>query len=140
MAPQFTEAVAQAFEQAFQYAQGHHHTEIGENHLLFAFFSEPKGYFQAFASANNLNVQDLLSTLEFQLKKVPVFSGPAQQPAVSQSMQMRIAEAQTIAKKWNDAYISSDHFLLAFWQQAGEPFASWKKGSSLSVKEVEARI
>ncbi|HSW86256.1 MAG TPA: AAA family ATPase [Rhabdochlamydiaceae bacterium] len=140
MAPQFTEAVAQAFEQAFQYAQGHHHTEVGENHLLFAFFSEPQGYFQTFASANNLNVQDLLSTLEFQLKKVPVFSGPAQQPAVSQSMQMRIAEAQTIAKKWNDAYISSDHFLLAFWQQAGEPFASWKKGSSLSVKEVEARI
>ena len=140
MAPQFTEAVSQAIEEAFQNAQEHHHTEVTENHLIHAFFSDPQGYFSTFASSYDLNIKELITSLELHLKKLPIFSGASQSPSISQSLQMRISEAQALSKKWNDTYISSDHMLLVFWQHAGEPFATWKKASSLSLKEVEVRI
>ncbi|MES2345675.1 MAG: AAA family ATPase [Chlamydiota bacterium] len=140
MAPQFTEAVTTAIEQAFLFAEEHKHTELTENHLLLALLSEPQGYFQTFAAGANLNVQTLINALEKELKKVPTFSGTPQRPTTSHNLQARISEAEKIAKKWSDSYISSDHILFAFWQNAGEPFASWKKDSGLFDKEVEEKI
>jgi len=140
MAPQFTEAVASALSDAFQEAQEHQHTEVTENHLLHALLSDPQGYFQALASTVNLNAKELQDKLEEQLKRAPVYEGKSEQPALSPYLQARITEAQSFAKKWNDSYISSDHLLLAFWQNAGEPFASWRKKSGLSLKEVEEKI
>lgn len=140
MAPQFTEAVANAIEQAFQDAQEHNHTELTENHLLLAFFTDPQGYFQTFAASIQLNPKILIAALEEHLKKVPTFSENPQRPTVSIQLQNRISEAQTLAKKWNDSYVSSDHFLYVFWQSAGEPFASWKKEVHLTLKEIEERI
>lgn len=140
MAPQFTEAVATAIDEAFQKAQELHHTEITESHLLLAFFSDPQGYFQTFALSVGLDPQLLIPALEKEIQRTPVFSGNPQPPTPSSELQKRIAEAQTIAKKWNDSYLSSDHFLLAFWQNAKEPFATWKKNCKLSLKEIEERI
>lgn len=140
MAPQFTEAVAAALEEAFQKAQELNHTQVTENHLLLSFFADPQGYFQTFASSAGLNPHSLIQALEKEVKHTPVFTGGAQSPALAPELQKRIAEAQAIAKKWNDTYLSSDHFLWAFWQNAKEPFASWKKGNKLSLKEVEERI
>jgi ATP-dependent Clp protease ATP-binding subunit ClpB len=140
MAPQFTEAVANVFEQAYQNALEHKHTEVTENHLILSFFSDPQGYFSTFAQANKLSLQSLIDALQIHLKKLPVFSSTPQSPTLSPQLQNRIAEAQAIAKKWKDTYLSSDHFLLAFWQSAAEPFASWKKTTGLSSKEVEEQI
>ena len=140
MAPQFTESARDALEKAFQLAQENNHTEVNENHLALAFFEDSQGYFWTLSAALGLNPSLLVPQLEAALKKVPTFSGATQAPAISPQLQNRIAEAQAIAKKWNDAYISSDHFFYVFWQSAEGPFASWKKSANLILKEVEARI
>jgi ATP-dependent Clp protease ATP-binding subunit ClpB len=140
MAPQFTETVREALERAFSLAQEHQHTELNENHLLVAFFEDPQGYFSTLARSLQLNPEQLIPQLKLALSKLATFSGTAQQPSISSQLQNRIAEAQTVAKKWGDSYLSSDHFFYVFWQSAGEPFASWKKGSRLSSKEIEAHI
>lgn len=140
MTAQFTETVANAIQQAFLIAEEHQHTELTENHLLLALFFEPQGYFQTFALSVNLNPQSLIDALKAAIKKLPVFSGKPEKPVPSPSLQTRINEAHALAKKWEDAYISSDHLLLVFWQNGGEPFASWKKGARLTNREVEERI
>ncbi len=140
MAPQFTESVREALEKAFSFAQENNHTEVTENHLLRAFFEDPQGYFSTHPRPLNLNPQTLIPQLDGALKQLPTFSGPPQAPSISTQLQNRIAEAQALSKKWNDAYISSDHLFYVFWQSASEPFASWKKSSKLTLKEVEARI
>ncbi len=140
MAPQFTESVRDALERAFNFAEERHHTEVNENHLLYAFFEDPQGYFWTLSSSLNLNPQLLNPKLEEALKQVASFSGGAQAPSISAQLQNRIAEAQNIAKKWNDSYISSDHLFYVFWQSSGDPFAAWKKSANLTLKEVEARI
>ncbi len=140
MAPQFTEAVITALEAAFQVAEEHRHTELTEHHLLLALFQDPQGYFCTFASSNQLEVAPLIAKLEQAVASTAQFAGEAQKPTISHNLQVCIAEAGQIAKKWQDTYIGSDHLLLAFWKLAKEPFASWKKLAHLSEKEIEKKI
>jgi ATP-dependent Clp protease ATP-binding subunit ClpB len=140
MAPQFTQPVVEALEKAVGFAQENNHTEVTENHLLYAFFADPQGYFCTLSTSLDLNPQLLVPQLLTVLKKVPTFSGTTQQPSISPQLQNRIAEAQSLSKKWNDTHISSDHFFYLFWQSAEVPFATWKKSSKLTLQEVEARI
>lgn len=145
MAPQFTDAVLQALETAVNYAQQHRHTEIGENHLLWALLSDPQGYFTSIAKAFGLNPDMILPKLEQALANCAQYtstSSPPPQPTLSGTLHQRITEADQIAKSWQDTYIGSDHLFLAFWKQSGEPFANWiaDKKKTLSVKDVEKQI
>ena len=61
MAPQFTDSVTAALEQAFIYAQEHRQTEIVENHLIKTLLDDQQGYFATLARSLNLD-PDLLKT------------------------------------------------------------------------------
>ena len=136
MNPQVTDIVAEALKNALQAAESKQHTELSEEHLLTALFADPQGYFATFAQTHQLNSKDLLK----QLEKIPspVYEGTPKPPVVSSSLHTIIHEAQVFAKKWNDAYIASDHLLLAYWKQENEPFASWKK--AVPLHDVEKKI
>jgi ATP-dependent Clp protease ATP-binding subunit ClpB len=133
MAPQFTEAVASALEEAFQYAQSKSHVEVTENHLLRALLLDEQGYFASICSALALDATLLLNQVETALNALPTYSGTASAPQISVGLQHKIQEAEKLAKSWNDTYISSDHLFLAFSDH-------WKKISKKSVKEAEAAI
>lgn len=138
MTPQFTEFLMQAIKTALQLAEEQKHTEVTENHLLYALASDPEGYFVLLAQNLNLPIEPLRKSLESALKQVPQYTSEGQKPNISISLQHRLKEAEKIASKWKDTYIATDHILLAFWQHAGEPFASWKK--NVSVKLAEEKI
>lgn len=140
MAPQFTEAVTQALQEAFANAEKHSHTQLTENHLIYTLFSDPQGYCALFASSLNLPLPQLLLPLQDYLRHLPTFSGTGGNPTPSPQLQERIAEAERTATTWGDSYIGTDHLLLTFWLHAGEPFASWKKGAPLSYQEIEKKI
>lgn len=140
MAPQFTEAVTQAIEEAFQYAQSNRHVEVSENHLLRALLLDGQGYFSSIISSVGLDPSLLLNQVETAIEALPTYSGEPSPPQVSIGLQHKIQEAEKFAKNFHDTYISSDHLLLAYWDKPIEPFASWKKISKKSLKEVEAEI
>lgn len=140
MAPQFTEAVTQCIEEAFQYAQGNRHVEVTENHLLRALLLDSQGYFSSIISAVALDPSLLLNQVETAIRSLPTYSGDPSAPQVSVGLQHKIQEAEKFAKSFHDTYISSDHLFLAYWDRPIEPFASWKKISKKSLKEVEAEI
>jgi len=136
----FTESVEKALQQAFQEAEKRHHTEVSENHLLYAFLEDPQGYFYTILSNLPSHPEVLSKEVDAALHKQASYTGSHQQPASSRSLQNRISEAESIAKSWKDSYISSDHFLLAYWKNGGEPFSSWKTNTHVSYHEVENRI
>lgn len=136
----FSEPVMKAMEEAMGAAQAGQRTEVTENDLLLAFIQDPQDYFCSVLSALGLNSDDLRALTEAQLHKGATFSGEGHSPNPSRDLQGRIADAAAIAKKWNDTYISSDHFLYSFWKGGGEPLASWRKQSNISLKQVEEQI
>lgn len=141
MAQNFTDQVTDAIQQAFADAQQRNNTEVTENHLLRAFLEDPQGYFSSILSGLGTDPKSLLQDVNRALEKVPTYSGSSSQPPTpSRNLQNRITEAQSIAQKQNDSYTSTEHFLLAYWQNAGEPFSSWKKASGIPQKKLEEQI
>ena len=138
---QFTESVTEALQTAFAEAQKRNHTEVTENHLLWVFLKDPQGYFNSILTSLETNSKTLLHEVEHHLEHLPTFSGTtAQPPSASRNLQSRIADAQNIAQSWKDSYTSSDHFLISYWKNGGEPFATWKKSTKLSLNQVEEQI
>ena len=140
MAPQFTEAVTAAIQEAFEYAQGKSHTEVGENHLLRALLLDPESYFTSLCKAASLDPSLLLKQTESALESLPTYVGGVQTPHVSTGLQQKIQEAEKISKSWNDSYISGDHLFLAYWDRPAEPFASRAKEAKKSRQSIEAEI
>lgn len=140
MNQQFTDSVTEAIQTAFAEAQRRNQTEVTENHLLWAFLKDPQGYFCSILSNLGTTPQTLFRDVEHNLEHLPTFSGAAQPPTASRSLQSRITDAQNIAQDWKDTYTSSDHFLVSYWKNGGDPFAGWKKGTKLTLKQVEEQI
>ncbi len=141
MPQNFTESVTSALEQAFNTEQQRNGSEVTENDLLKAFLEDPKGYFSSILSNLNADPKSLLDDVQRQINKQPTFSSTTpQQPQTSRSLQMRVADAQNMAQKMNDTYTSSDHFLLSYWKNGGEPFSSWKQATGIPFKNVEELI
>lgn len=137
----FTDAVSNAIQNAFTDAQNSKNTEVTENHLLLAFLKDPQGYFNSILTNLNTNPKILIQKVEQDLSRLPTYSGESSQPpAASRSLQSRIADAQSIAQKWNDSYVSSDHFLVSYWKNGGEPFAQWKQSTGIPLKDLEETI
>ncbi len=131
----FTDATTQALQEAYRLAQEQKNTEITENHLLKAFLNDPEGLFFSFLLNLNTQPQKLIESVNQDLKRLPTLMGEElTTPTPSRNLSSRIADAQTIAEKWKDSFTSSDHFLLSYWKNGGEPFASWKSQSGLSAK------
>jgi ATP-dependent Clp protease ATP-binding subunit ClpB len=140
-AQNFTEAVTNALQTAFSDAQQRKNTEVTENHLLAAFLENPEELFSSVLSGLNAKPSALLNEVLKALDKLPTFSGSTEQmPAAARSLQNRIADAQSIAQKWNDSYTSSDHFLLSYWKNGGDPIAAWKQTTGISYKQLEDYI
>ncbi|MGK0183139.1 MAG: ATP-dependent Clp protease ATP-binding subunit ClpB [Halioglobus sp.] len=135
-----TEAVNTALQEALLEASKQKNTEVTDTHLLHAFLKDQKGYFNTLLTTLNLNPNDLLQSVQQQIKNLPTFTGEPQQPSTSPSLQQRILDAQNTASGWKDSYTSSDHFLLSYWKKSGEPFATWQQRSGISIKDLEEHI
>lgn len=136
----FTEAVTEAIQTAFSAAQERRNTEITDNHLLYAFLEDVQGYFNSVLSNLDADPEKLKREVKQTLDKLPTYSGSAQPPAPSRSLQNRINEAQALAAEFKDSYVSSDHFLLAFAKSSSEPFNSWMRSQHITAKQIEEQI
>lgn len=140
MAPQFTEAVMNAIEEALQYAQTKKHTEMGENHLIRALLIAPEGYFGNICQVAGIDSLILLQQVESALQAQPTYANAPQAPQISVALQQKVQEADKIAKSWGDTYISSDHLFLSFWDHPTEPLASLIKNTKKNRKTIEEEI
>lgn len=137
----FTDNVNTVLQGAFADAQKRNNTEVTENHLLYSFIKEKDGYFPSILTGMGADIHTLVKEVEESLKHLPTFStGGAQAPAVARSLQNRIADASSIAQSWKDEYIGSDHFVVSYWKNGGDPFAKWKKTTTIDLHRLEEHI
>jgi len=140
MTAQFTEAVATALQNAYALAEKKSHTEITTSHLLFTFFEDSEGYFPMLCRSLGLDDKSLLTQLQKTVDAAPAYTMHPKSPILSSKLQTLLHGAQTLAKEWNDQYISSDHLFYVFWKGAEEPFLSWKNTSKLSLEDLKKKI
>lgn len=136
----FSEAVQNVLQTAFQKAQSGRNPEVTENHLLMSFLEDPQGYFQSILEELKCDPESLGRDVAKALERLPTFTEGGGEPQAARSLQNRILDAQNFAKEFKDSYVSSDHFLLSFWKGAEEPFLSWKKKTGITLKQLEQSI
>jgi ATP-dependent Clp protease ATP-binding subunit ClpB len=140
MAHNFTESVAKALENSFQMAQGAKKTEIRHSLLLCSFLEDPKEYFSSLIRSLKLDPNSLADLAKKGFEATPEFTSDGAAPAFSSDLQKSIVSAEALCKKWGDSYISADHLFYTFWQEDKDPFATWKKNSTLSLNDIEKQI
>lgn len=140
MSQNFTDSVTAALQNAFADAQQRKNTEVTDNHLLLSFLNEPDDYFSSILNSLNAKPSTLVPKLQQDLSRLPTFTGKMEAPNTARSLQSRIADAQAIAQKWNDSYVSSDHFLLSYWKNGNSPFVEWKQATGITVNQLEDMI
>lgn len=142
MAPQFTESLQLALEASYLEAQHKNQTEVTENHVLVFLLQDEAGYFFSLLRFLKIDAyaKKLLEACQVITQKTATFSSNPTPPSISTTLQQRLLEAEHLAKKWGDTYVSTDHLFYVFWSSLKDPFETWKKQFPISLSTLETLI
>jgi ATP-dependent Clp protease ATP-binding subunit ClpB len=135
----FTIKAAEVIQQAQQVAFNNQNSNIETEHILKALLEQQDSPVEFLLKKNAVNVQQLQSKLDEQIKSLPKISGtePAQQ--ISREANNVVLRAGAVIKKFNDEFITPEHLMIALIQ-GNDSTAKLLKDFGLSEKGLIAAI
>ncbi len=130
----------EAIQQAHQLAQSLEHQQIENEHILKAIFEVDENVTPFILKKLNVNVEMLMQILTKQLDSYPKVSGG--DIMLSREAGKTVNEANIIAKKMKDEYVSIEHLLLAILKSKSTIAQSLKdqgvteKGLKTAINEL----
>ena len=88
-------------------------------HLLLALVQQPEGVVQPLLQKAGVNVTRLTDEVEREISRFPKQEGQAAEPTFSREIQRVFDRAEQDARKIGDAYVSTEHLLLALAEEKG---------------------
>jgi ATP-dependent Clp protease ATP-binding subunit ClpB len=110
---QLTNKAQEAFAQAATTATGKHHPNIEPAHLLLALAAQSGTTTPALLTAGGSSVAAATAAAEKAMATMPQVTGGTQQPQLSPAGLRAVQQAQQYMTAMGDAYVSTDHLLLA---------------------------
>ena len=126
------EAIGQAQQLALQYSQ----QEIKSEHLLMALIHQKEGIIPSVLNKLEIDLTDLESFLENQLKQLPSVSGGGTNQYVGNELNVVFNRATQEAAKLKDEYISTEHLFLALIELEGSSFSQYFKEKSINRDNI----
>lgn len=99
------------------------HLEVDGEHLLVALLEQEEGLVPRLLERLGLSPANLVASLRSELQKMPSVSGPGTEAGkvyITQRLQKLLASAEDQARHLKDEYVSVEHLLLAFVDEAGK--------------------
>ena len=112
---QMTLKMQDALQSASSLAQQRDHSEIGNEHLLYAMLNQKDGMIPPLVERIGLQTSSLQKNLENLLDKYPVVKGQTQM-SLSSSAQKVLAKAEKEMASLKDQFLSTEHVFLAMIQ------------------------
>ena len=110
----FTQKSQEILSIAHTLAVEHNHQEIRPLHLLLALINQKDGLVNAMLEKLRIDLQALQNYVEEMLRKIPAVTGPgASQIGSSRDFSRILLEAEQIAKRLKDDYVSVEHLFMA---------------------------
>jgi ATP-dependent Clp protease ATP-binding subunit ClpB len=132
----------EAFRDAGELARRRGNPVVNDAHLLAALLAQPEGVVQPLLQKLGLNVSALTASVERELERFPRQEGGGVEPSFSRELQRVFDRADADASKLGDAYVSTEHLLLALAEEKGTTFrnllAEHKLGTDDLRKALEA--
>ena len=134
----FTNKTTQALQTARAMAHAQGHPEVGSPHLAVALLEEPEGLMAAVLTRLDADATVLRAELERKLQKLPKTSGA--EPGVARELAEVLNEAAANAKRMGDAYVSTEHVLLALAGRGGGGVSDVFSERDLTPKRLETAL
>ncbi len=103
----------EAVQRAQHVAEERNHQQLTPLHLLLALVEEEEGIVRPLLQKIGVNLQQLRSMINSELGRLPRVTGPAAQLTASPQIMEVFNAAQNRADQMKDAYVSTEHLLLA---------------------------
>src|SRR5213592_4115267 len=110
---------AEALQQASTLARSRGNPVINDAHLFLALLSQDDGIVVPLLQKAGLNVTQLSADTEREIERFPKQSGTTAEPTLSREVSRVLDRADEEAKALGDAYVSTEHLLLALVEEKG---------------------
>src|SRR2546422_8499201 len=114
-----TVKAAEALQQASALARARGNPVINDAHLFLALLSQDDGIVVPLLQKTGLNVTQLSAETEREVDRFPRQSGTAAEPTLSREVSRILDRADEEAEALGDAYVSTEHLLLALVEEKG---------------------
>src|SRR5437870_288243 len=114
-----TVKAAEALQQASTLARSRGNPVINDAHLFLALLSQDDGIVVPLLQKAGLNVTQLSAETEREIDRFPKQSGTTAEPTLSREVWRVLDRADEEAKALGDAYVSTEHLLLALVEEKG---------------------
>lgn len=103
----------EAMQAAAQNAETRGNPSVEPEHLLLELLQQSEGIVPRVLEKQNLSVKSMIEELKAKIDKLPRVSGGGQKIFASNRLQKLFTVSNQVIADWGDAYISTEHFLLA---------------------------
>jgi ATP-dependent Clp protease ATP-binding subunit ClpB len=114
-----TVKASEALQEAASLARSRGNPVINDAHLFLALLSQEEGIVVPLLQKAGLNVTQLAADTQREIERFPKQSGSTAEPTLSRELSRLLDRAEEEAKGLGDAYVSTEHLLLALVQEKG---------------------
>src|SRR5690242_545790 len=135
-----TVKAAEALQEAASSARARGNPVINDAHLFLALLSQQDGIVVPLLQKAGLNVTQLVADTQREVERFPKQSGSTAEPTLSRELSRLLDRAEEEAKSLGDAYVSTEHLLLALAQEKGTTARQLLAAGGVDRKDLLAAL
>src|SRR6266852_4244699 len=135
-----TVKAAEALQQAAALARSKGNPVINDAHLFYALLQQEEGIVVPLLQKAGLNVTQLQAETEREIERFPKQSGGGAEPTLARELSRVLDRADEDAKSLGDAYVSTEHLLLALAEEKGTSARQLLSAQGISRKDLLAAL
>jgi ATP-dependent Clp protease ATP-binding subunit ClpB len=131
----------EAVQGALEQARTRGNPVVNDAHLLSALLAQDEGIVQPLLAKAGVSIPRLSNRVESEIASFPTQRGGVDvTPTFDRTLSKVFARAETIAKDLGDAFVSTEHLLLALASEKGTSARSMLEGDGLTSKELQTAL
>ena len=130
----------EAFRDAGEDARRRGNPVVNDAHLFAALLAQPEGVVQPLLQKAGLNVSALAQATESEIARFPTQAGGTAEPTFSREVTRIFDRAEAEARKLGDAYVSTEHLLVALAEEKGTTARSLLSAQNASADNLRAAM
>src|SRR5437763_3853295 len=134
-----TVKAAEALQQAASFARSRGNPVVNDAHLFHALLQQEEGIVVPLLQKAGLNVTQLQAETEREIERFPKQSGGVE-PTLARELTRVLDRADEEAKSLGDAYVSTEHLLLALVEEKGTTARQLVSAGGVNRKELLAAL
>jgi ATP-dependent Clp protease ATP-binding subunit ClpB len=127
---------AEALQQAAAAARERGNPVVNDAHLFLSLLQQDEGIVTPLLQKAGLNVAQLRAETEREIERFPKQSGAAGEPTLSRELSAVLDRSDKLAKDLNDAYVSTEHLLLALAEEKGATARQLLSAAGVDQKDL----